>query len=45
MKVVSTICVEIPRIHNATENLRHHLHRYICGKVNAFGISNLVLYS
>ena len=42
---MSTLCVQLPRIHNATEKQRHHLHHYICGKVNAFGISNSVLYS
>ena len=45
LKVVSILCVELPWIHNATENSRHHLHRYICGKVNAFGMSSLVPYS
>ena len=45
LNVVFTLCVELPRTHNAAENLRHHLTHYICGKANAVGISNLVLYS
>ena len=45
LKIVPTLCVELPRIHHVTENERHHLNGYVCGKVKAFGISNLVFYS
>ena len=44
LRVVSTLRVDLPRTHNATEKKRQHLHGYLCGKVDVFGISNLLLY-
>ena len=45
LKVVSTLRVELPRINHATENLTQTLNRVVCGKVNVFGVTILMLYS